>query len=344
MPTQRSDDAPKRRRAIAVVEIGVLFALGASVVLAVIVGQSAGDGADVAPEVAPVPEPQESDDAGVANATPTSTSSVPDTTQVAPPTESTSNDAAPTPASGELTTSAAEALPVDDDLAADLTPTTEPRAPSLESEETWPEPEVSSLEPDITALLEGPFVEIDIGPELACGLLSDGRVKCWGKDSAADSAPTEQRFSLVEAGLDTACGIDMSGQLVCWGLDDFLDFDDPSGPHMTVALSARRLCALRMDGALVCSEGETNPDIRGIGTHRFTAIAAGYGAICAVDADGTASCWGDIRESNSSALRSAKPPRGPFVEIYVDAGGKVACAIRTDRTAACWGDTKRPRQ
>lgn len=233
-----------------------------------------------------------------------------------------------------------ESFPADDGIAAVVAPTTEPPISTPEPESTIPESETTARRPDITALVEGPFVEIDIGWELACGLLNDGRVKCWGGTRAADSAPSEQRFSLVEAGHETACGIDTNGRLACWGLDDYVDLGDTDGPYLSVALAARRLCALRIDGALLCSAIDVDPDIRGIETHSFKAIAAGYAAICALDTNGAASCWGEFRSTNSHALREAEPPHGPFEEIYVSNLGHVACAIRADRTAACWGDTR----
>ena len=61
----------------------------------------------------------------------------------------------------------------------------------------------------------------------------------------------------------------------------------------------------------------------------FKVLAAGLFHVCAIETDGTVSCWGNNGEGRGD------PPAGTYK--LLDAGGRYTCAIATDDTIACWG-------
>ena len=58
-------------------------------------------------------------------------------------------------------------------------------------------------------------------------------------------------------------------------------------------------------------------------------VSAGWAHTCAVEADGSVTCWGDDEKGQAS------PPDGEFVSV--SAGWAHSCGIRTDRSVVCWG-------
>ena len=337
MTMKHSDRDPSRKRAVAVAELGVLLGLGALVVLAIIVGQSVDDAADIAPGVGPAPEHEGAVNVGVADTTPSTTA--PSASRVEP----TTSDVSPVLETAGTAMNPPETLSADNETVRHVTPTTEPPASSVKPETTIPNPDVTALGAGITALVEGPFVQVDIGGPYGCGLLENGHLKCWGRGPVPASAPQNLQFLTIDADSYSACAVRAEGGLHCWGPSGALDLGDDIAPYTSVALESRVLCALRFDERILCSASEMNPDSHTISRDGFKAVVGGGGAFCALEASGTVSCWEEyfnveMRELPGFRLLSqVEPPDGPFQAIYMNADGFYACAIRTDDSAACWG-------
>ncbi|MFB6265038.1 MAG: RCC1 domain-containing protein [Bradymonadaceae bacterium] len=65
------------------------------------------------------------------------------------------------------------------------------------------------------------YVDVAAGRRHGCGLLSDGRVYCWGDSGGAQQdVPTDERFVAIRAGSEVTCGVTRDDKLVCWGWQD----------------------------------------------------------------------------------------------------------------------------
>lgn len=70
----------------------------------------------------------------------------------------------------------------------------------------------------------------------------------------------------------------------------------------------------------------------------FSSIAAGAARSCVIDADGVASCWGELGLDGATTVEAspvAVDPSLPFSQL--SAFGKLVCGVAPDGVARCWG-------
>jgi hypothetical protein len=108
-------------------------------------------------------------------------------------------------------------------------------------------------------IAEGPFSFIDLGSDVACGLSSDARLRCWGQSHSGLAGPYSQRHTLPElayrsfsVGDDIGLAIDTEGGLHCWGSKDQCEELELSGTWSAASVGDAEGCALRSDGRLAC--------------------------------------------------------------------------------------------
>ncbi len=200
---------------------------------------------------------------------------------------------------------------------------------------------------------------IALGDDISCAALSDGSLKCWGRNSQnqlglgnrtqlsntllpsalADvsvSSDAARPAELSSAGFHT-CVLLSNGTVRCWGLGDVgalgtgnvLNIGDDELPSSIPPLS--------LSAALGVSA---------------TSIACGYFGGCALLSDATIKCWGSgsmgelgfgmITVTGDDELPSAAPAVSltttPNIEpIAVTAGDFHACALLSDGSVRCWG-------
>jgi len=174
---------------------------------------------------------------------------------------------------------------------------------------------------------------IAAGGSHSCALLTDGTVKCWGRDdkgqlgngdeTTADSATPVTVTGITTAtslalGFSYSCALLTGGTVKCWGYNDYGNLGDG-----TRANSA------------------TPVDVSGITT--ATSIASGRNHVCALLTDGTIKCWGhngDGPIGNGEVSREQTTPvnvTGIETATSIAAGGWHTCALLTDGTMMCWG-------
>ena len=215
------------------------------------------------------------------------------------------------------------------------------------------------------------YLDVTVGYDFACGLRTNGTVKCWGSyDTGGDgySVLSEE----IDIGTPDGSYSDLSadgypcrlhalrsdGTIECWiwGERHYLvvpDGDVPEGSDQGyfvvsdgsdvpeggdvvpegVFKSVDGKCGIRADGTLACWGDPTVVSDAPQGTFESVS-AAGYAA-CAIRADGTLACWG---EPSSPVVSDA--PQGTFESV--SATGYAACAIRADGALACWGEPSSP--
>jgi alpha-tubulin suppressor-like RCC1 family protein len=174
---------------------------------------------------------------------------------------------------------------------------------------------------------------LTLGAVHTCALLSDGTVRCWGRndsgqlgDGTTTSSPTPVAVmglggmaTALVAGGDHTCALLSDDTVRCWGRND--------------------------SGQL--GNGTTTPSptpvaVMGLGS-MATALVAGGDHTCALLADGGVQCWG---RNDSGQLGNGTTTPSPTPVAVMGLGGMATalvagayhtCALRSDGTVRCWG-------
>jgi alpha-tubulin suppressor-like RCC1 family protein len=186
----------------------------------------------------------------------------------------------------------------------------------------------------------GAVVSICAGEAFTCAAMAAGDVRCWGDNTngvlgVPPAMVPRSPLAVVVPGLPhdvvdvvcadlAVCARRASGVVLCWGNNGFGTVGD--------------------NGSQDASEIQLPTELP---LANVTALAAEAADMCALDASGSVSCWGqDVDgEVGDGTLKpdDRTPTRtvGVTNALAVAGGAGFACATRTDRTAACWGaDTR----
>lgn len=172
------------------------------------------------------------------------------------------------------------------------------------------------------------------GAEHTCAVMTDGTVKCWGKNDkyqmgdgtttarllTPQTVPGLSGVAAIAAGAKHNCALLASGGLKCWGAN----LNGQVGNGSTSDFSAK-----------------TPQDV--IGMQAGVAdVAAGDSHTCASMVTGDVKCWG----ANTSGQLGIGNTVGQSEPVKLDgisakrvtAGSSFSCAVRSDETVSCWGD------
>jgi alpha-tubulin suppressor-like RCC1 family protein len=125
---------------------------------------------------------------------------------------------------------------------------------------------------------------ISAGGDVACALISDGTVKCWG----------DNQFG--ELGIGTTTGPD-----TCFPSTATTGYSCSATPvavmgvtgAVAISVGDYLVCALLSDGTVDCWGNNSSPTPSPVpGLTGIAAISAGAGFACAVSSGGTVECWG----------------------------------------------------
>jgi alpha-tubulin suppressor-like RCC1 family protein len=185
--------------------------------------------------------------------------------------------------------------------------------------------------------ISGSAVALVAGNGFACALISDGNVKCWGKNDKGQlgtGTTTDSATPVSPLGLGTgvksisaptlsayACAVTAAGGVKCWGTD--------SAASGTLG-----------NGTLASS---TVPvDVAGL-TSGASSVATGYQDACAVIGSGGLKCWGKNGSGqlgNGTNVDSGVPVdvSGLSGVIAVAPAQNYACALTAAGGVKCWGD------
>ena len=102
----------------------------------------------------------------------------------------------------------------------------------------------------------------------------------------------------------------------------------PASGYTALAAGWDHVCALDTDGDVACT-GDSGNDKTNAPDGQFIALDAGPSHSCGIRTTGTIVCWG------LNNLGQTDAPSGQFTDVSV--GNANSCALRTDNTITCWG-------
>ena len=192
------------------------------------------------------------------------------------------------------------------------------------------------------------LVQITAGQLQACALDSTGHAYCWGNNqfgelgnggTANSGVPTAvdtngalagQTLTRISGGSDYTCALDTAGAAYCWGADQFGQLGDARGTASDVPVPV-----------------DANGVLAGQKLVSISANESGS-STCAVDAGGSAYCWGlnILGQLGDGTTANSTTP------VAVDASGALAgkaltqisvgysetCALGSTGAPFCWGD------
>jgi len=173
----------------------------------------------------------------------------------------------------------------------------------------------------------GQWMNITAGFDHSCGVMTDESVRCWGRNTHAQTnglgattpigpvAPTPttgKQFIRVAVGGLYTCGYVRNGNILCWGSNQISQIVAPGPPYLTndgytytgvwlaVETGYEFTCRLASSRRLYCNgrnafgqvrlpiSSSASAEIPGT----WSMVSTGHAHTCAVSTDGLTSCWG----------------------------------------------------
>ncbi len=186
------------------------------------------------------------------------------------------------------------------------------------------------------------FGQISAGVDHTCGVTTDDRAYCWGRndygqlgDGTTESKLTPvpvaggRRFRVVSAGNFHSCGITPANELFCWGTNRYGVMGAAAAPGHT---------PVKVGGALT-----------------WRNVSAGFSHTCGATTTNAAYCWGNnsnYQLGNGTASLVAQPPTKvsgglSWRQVFVGSGfiaassdapdHALSCGITQTDRVYCWG-------
>jgi len=179
------------------------------------------------------------------------------------------------------------------------------------------------------------FRHVSVGDRFTCGITTDDRAYCWGRNvegQLGDGTQTlrltpvavagTRRFRQVRAGDNHTCAITLVDVAFCWGWNGEGELGDGT--------TTQRLTPVRVAGGL-----------------RWRQLSGAYVHTCGVTTANRAYCWGSNGTGalgDGTTTRRLRPVAvsGELPFRQIDAGFTHTCGVTTADQAYCWGRSVGP--
>ncbi len=185
--------------------------------------------------------------------------------------------------------------------------------------------------------------QISSGPNHTCALVTDGTISCWGFNFSGElgtgntnnsntpvavvsSALKTATVAQISTGANHVCALKSEGTVACWGYGGLgqLGTGDTDSSNTPLAITGGTLRSKTV-----------------------TQIATGANHTCALQSEGTVTCWG-FNESGqlgtgeiTSSITPVAVTGGALANktvTQITAGQDHTCALISDGTVTCWGN------
>ncbi|TCS39780.1 RCC1 domain-containing protein [Reinekea marinisedimentorum] len=206
------------------------------------------------------------------------------------------------------------------------------------------------------------------GAGYSCAIKADGSLVCWGYnlDGRLGNGTTENsNVPVPVTGLTNvakvalhfnSCAILEAGTVYCWG-DDYGSTPvliDGITDAIDIDIASSHSCVLLSDGHVKCwsdsygngsgqlgdgTDISSSTPVDVLDVDDAVSVELGINSSCAVNADETVKCWGDLYYENSGVSTETTSTAIEFLEGVADLsmGSSHRCARYLDGAVACWG-------
>jgi hypothetical protein len=223
---------------------------------------------------------------------------------------------------------------------------------SSTSHEPTPRPtiDVWTMPPD------APRTRISLGPHHACFVLTNGTVKCWGRNvygELGDGTLTDSTVPVTAANISrarsvvtgrntqgrTSCALIADGTIWCWGGTLSMPLPERGFEHVSALFAGDTgSCYATSDGQLVnCVPGS---QAKGIDPSAASAIAVGAKSTCVL-VEGAVDCWLAFGGSSQAPGPMGARIGGISGATAISNADTQACAIVPGGAVKCWDTFER---
>lgn len=180
----------------------------------------------------------------------------------------------------------------------------------------------------------GPWRQVSVGSQFACGIRSDQTVLCWGDDFYNQLDVPMQTFSSVVSDIVSSCGILTDGSVSCWG-DLEYPYPLPGGFFRRLDGYWGAYCGIRDDGAIECWGQTDDTPIPILTSGSYLALSVGHESMCAIENESVTpvDCWGQY---DWWELPASPPENSAFLDVCLTEF--FGCTLDADHELVCFGD------
>ena len=118
------------------------------------------------------------------------------------------------------------------------------------------------------------FISISLSYEHACGVLTSGKIVCWGGNYFGQATPPDGEFKSVSAGRYYSCGVRTDDTVTCWGQGIGGTPEDTA--FQSVSVHHDTACGIMVGGSIMCWSNGIAYQVREARTYQQVGVGNGH--------------------------------------------------------------------